>query len=219
MPVLDAVLFDLDGTLTDPEVGIVGSFRHALATVGHDLVDVDDDLRWTIGPPIGHNFERLGVPGHLHAEATAAFRARHLEVGLFEAALVPGMVAVLDGLRDDEVPLALATAKPVPQAVTTLEHFGLADRFAVVSGAGTDGYRHDKLHIVADALERLGGPEPARVAMVGDRRHDVEAGRGNGCVTVAVGWGFAEDDELDLVVPDHAVADPVDLLTLLRALP
>ncbi len=215
---LDAVLFDLDGTLTDPEVGITGSFRHALASVGHPVAD-EVDLRWMIGPPIGHSFGRHGLPDDLHGDATRAFRARHLDIGLFEAVLVPGMVDVVAALQADGVPLALATAKPVAQAVTTLEHFGLASCFDVVAGSVADGTHHSKSSIVAEALTRLGGPAPARVAMVGDRLHDVEAGRENGCITVAVGWGFAEAEELELVGPDHRVADPVDLLTLLRALP
>ena len=125
--VLDAVLFDLDGTLTDPEEGIVGSFRHAMEVVGHPVAE-GVDLRWMIGPAIRDNFTRHGIPDHLHDEAVVAFRARHVEVGLFQAELIVGVMEVLDALVADGIPLALATAKPVPQAVTTLEHFDLADQ-------------------------------------------------------------------------------------------
>ncbi|MBP7630380.1 MAG: HAD hydrolase-like protein, partial [Acidimicrobiales bacterium] len=156
---LDAVLFDLDGTLTDPEVGITGSFRHALATVGHP-VDDHVDLTWTIGPPLRDNLHHHGLPGHLHDEAVVAFRARHREVGLFEATLHPGIVPLLDALVADGVRLALATAKPHEQACTTLEHFGIADRFSAVGAASADGATRPKQVIVADALTQLGYRPP-----------------------------------------------------------
>ncbi len=216
--VLDAVLFDLDGTITDPLVGITASFRHALATVGHPVTE-DVDLAWMIGPAIRHSFERHGLPGHLHDDAVVAFRARHTEVGLFEAVLIEGMVDVLDALVADGVPLALATAKPTPQAETTLTHFDLADRFLVVAGGVADGVPRSKTEIVADALSRLGIADPARVAMVGDRHHDVDGARGNGCRSVAVTWGYAEAGELAASAPDHVVLDPAELLQVLRTLP
>ena len=168
---LDAVLFDLDGTLTDPEVGITGSFRHALATRAADAALAD-----------------AGV-----------------------AASAVDLVVV-------------ATAKPHEQACTTLEHFGIADRFSAVGAASADGATRPKQVIVADALTQLGyrpplarGSRPA-VAMVGDRLHDVHGGRVNGCTTVAVEWGFAQPGELDAHAPDHRVADVAELLALLRRL-
>ena len=198
----DAVLFDLDGTLTDPAVGITGSFRHALATVGHPVAD-DVDLTWMIGPSMRENLVRHGLPDDLHDAAIDAYRSRHTDVGLYDATLHAGTVELLDALVGAGVQVALATAKPVPQAVLTLEHFGIADRFTVVAGAGPDGRTVGKVSIVADALARLGAP--ARAAMVGDRLHDIEAGRANGCTTVGVEWGYAEPGEFDAVAPDHRV--------------
>jgi phosphoglycolate phosphatase len=200
--VFDAVLFDLDGTLTDPASGITGSFRHALATVGHPVAD-DVDLTWMIGPSMRENLVRHGLPADLHDSAIDAYRLRHTEIGLYDATLHAGTVELLDALIAAGIALALATAKPVPQAVRTLEHFGIADRFAVVAGATPDGHTVGKVGIVADALDRLG--TPGRAAMIGDRRHDVEAGRANGCTTIAVTWGYAEAGELDAVAPDHRV--------------
>ena len=214
---LDAVLFDLDGTLTDPAIGITASYRHAFVAVGHP-VDDGIDLRWMIGPPLRENFVRHGLPDHLHDEAVVAFRTRHTEVGLFEAALISGIIDVLQGLVDDGIPLALATAKPVPQAIITLEHFGIARYFTVVAGGVADGLPRSKALIVADARAELGLAESAAVAMVGDRQHDINGGRSNGCVTVAVEWGYAEPGELDEVAPDHRVADPEALLAVLRSL-
>lgn len=215
---LDAVLFDLDGTLTDPAIGITGSFRHALATVGHPVAD-DVDLNWMIGPALRDNFVRHGLPEHLHADAVVAFRTRHTETGLFEATLHDGVVDVLDELVGLGIPLGLATAKPHGQAVTTLEHFGIADRFTVVGAGVADGLPRSKAEIVTDALVQLGHHAPltdeVTVAMVGDRMHDVHGGRHNACVTVAVEWGYAEPGELDDISPDHRVSDVSRLLDVL----
>jgi phosphoglycolate phosphatase len=215
--VLDAVLFDLDGTLTDPAEGITGSFRHALAAVGHPAHD-DADLRWMIGPAIGDSLGRHGVPDDLHAEVTEAYRTRLRAVGLFQATLIDGVTAVLDELRADGIPLALASAKMIDMGETTLEHFGLRDRFDVVAGTLADGLPRTKGQIVGDALAALGNPDPSRVAMVGDRLHDIEGARDQGCIAVAVSWGFAEPGELDAHAPDHLVETPADLLHLLRSL-
>jgi len=215
--VLDAVLFDLDGTLTDPAEGIVGSYRHAFAAVGHPAPD-DADLRWMIGPAIRENFIEQGIPEHLHDEAVLAFRSCHLEIGLFQATLIVGVVDVLDTLVAEGVRLSLATAKPHSQAVTTLEHFEIADRFEVVGAGVADGIPRSKAMIVTDALGQLGNPDPTRVAMVGDRRHDIEGGRANGCHTVGVTWGFAPPGEFDQAQPDHVVNTPEELLAVLRSL-
>jgi len=218
---LDAVLFDLDGTLTDPATGITGSFRHALASVGHPVAD-DVDLTWMIGPPLRHNCGRYGLPEHLYDEAIMAFRTRHTEIGLFEASLHDGVVDVLDQLVDHGIVLGLATAKPLDQAHITLEHFGIADRFTVVGAGIADGLPRSKGDVVADALTELGHVAPlagdVKVAMVGDRLHDIHGGRQNGCVTVAVEWGYAEPGELDEHAPDHRVANRPELLDVLTRL-
>lgn len=215
---LDAVLFDLDGTLTDPAVGITTSFRHALEEVGYPVA-ADTDLTWMIGPPLRHNFASIGLPEHLHDAAAVAYRTRHTDVGLFEAALVDGIEDVLRGLVDDGVALALATMKPVDQAHTTLRHFGLDGYFGVVAGTIADGLPVPKAAVVKDALHQLEVTDPTRVAMVGDRHHDVDGGRENRCRTVGVTWGYAQEGELERTPPDHVVTTPDDLLRVLRELP
>lgn len=211
-----AVLFDLDGTLTDPAVGITGSFRHALASVDHHI-DAEIDLNWVIGPSIRDNLHTVGVPEHLHDEVITSYRARHLEIGLYEADLIPGMVEVLGSLVADGRRLGLATAKPLLQAKLTLEHFGIDRWFSAVAGSHVDGRTSTKATIVSDVLVQLGvaGPD---AAMVGDRRHDIDGGRENGATTIAVGWGFAVAGELDAAAPDHLVHTPAELLRLLRRL-
>jgi len=209
----DAVLFDLDGTLTDPEVGITASYRYALAAVGRP-VDPDEDLRWVIGPPLRENLALLGVPDPEMAEAMDAYRRRHLEVGLYEADLVPGMAELVGRLDAAGVLVALATAKPVLEGELTLAHFGIAAHFAVV-GANTDEGTLTKADIIARTLRQLGGPARGRVAMVGDRRHDIEGAAANGVTSVGVAWGFAADGELLAAGADHVVGSVAELGRLL----
>ncbi|MEZ5181414.1 MAG: HAD hydrolase-like protein [Acidimicrobiales bacterium] len=208
---LDAVLFDLDGTITDPEVGITGSFRKAMAAVGHP-VDADADLRWMIGPTLAESLDRVGLPPDLHQAVIDGYRAHLRAEGLRQAELVDGMAAVVDGLRADGVRLALASAKMIDMGETTLRYVGLLDRFELVAGCLPDGAVRTKGQIVGDALAGLGVTDPGRVAMVGDRRHDIEGARQHGCLAVAVEWGFAEPDELERAAPDRIVATPADLL-------
>ena len=214
---LDAVLFDLDGTLTDPAEGITGSFRHAVASVGHPADD-DADLTWIIGPSVRDNLTRYGVPDEHHDLVVTTFRAHMTEVGLFQATVIAGIAEVLASLHAADVPLALATAKPTNQAEISLDHFDLRRFFTVVSG-NTLGAPISKGHIMANALDELGQPDPTRVAMVGDRHHDIDGAHANGCIAVAVTWGYAEAGEMDLAKPHHLVDTPAELGELLHRLP
>ena len=214
---LDAVLFDLDGTLTDPAEGITGSFRHAVASVGHPADDATD-LTWIIGPAVQDNLVRFGLPEEHHDVVVSTFRARMTEVGVFQATVIAGITEVLDALHGAGVPMALATAKPTPLAETSLDHFGLRPHFAVVAG-NTVPSPIAKGQIIANALEQLGHPDPARVAMVGDRHHDIDGAHANGCIAVAVTWGYAEAGEMDIARPHHIVDTPAALGDLLLRLP
>jgi phosphoglycolate phosphatase len=215
---LDAVLFDLDGTLTDPAEGITGAFRHAVASVGHPADD-DADLAWIIGPAVRDNLDRYGLPTEHHDLVVKTFRAHMTEVGLFQATVIAGITGVLASLQDAGTPLALATAKPKYQAEVSLEHFDLARYFTVVAGGIADGQPRSKSLIVGDALAELGNPDPARVAMVGDRHHDVDGAHAHGCIAVAVTWGYAEAGEMDVARPHHVVDTPAELGDLLLRLP
>lgn len=216
-PMLDAVLFDLDGTLTDPAEGITGAFRHAVASVGHPAED-DADLTWIIGPAVRDNLARYGLPEQHHDLVVKTFRAHMTEVGLFQASVIAGITEVLASLHEAGVPLALATAKPTNQAEVSLDHFDLMRYFTVVAG-NTLGAPISKSQIMADALQQLGEPDRARVAMVGDRHHDIDGAHANGCIAVAVTWGYAEVGEMDVARPHHIVDTPGQLRDLLHRLP
>ena len=209
----DVVLFDLDGTLTNPEIGITTSYRYALAAVGRPVAE-GVDLSWMIGPPIGENLVLAGVTQAELPVAIDAYRRRHNPVGLFEAELIPGMSALVERLHGQGVRIALATGKPARDGRLTLEHFGLAPFFEVIAG-NTDTGQLNKGEVVADALRQLGNPDPSRVTMVGDRRHDVEGAAVNGITSIGVTWGFAIDGELAAARADVVVASVAELAQLL----
>lgn len=216
---VDVVLFDLDGTLTDPFEGITGSYRHAMAHIGRPVPD-DVDLGWVIGPPILDNIERLGVPVSQAQAVVAAYRARHVAVGLYQAVVVPGIEVLLADLHRVGVRVALATAKPESEGIATLAHFGLEPYFTVVGGTRSGGPT-TKGDVVRDVLGRLVDPpagqplDLAGTVMVGDRRHDIDGAHENGIAAVGVGWGFAADGELTEAGADHLVTSVDELRALL----
>ncbi|GAA4564012.1 HAD hydrolase-like protein [Planotetraspora kaengkrachanensis] len=205
-------LFDLDGTLTNPETGIVRSMRHGLSAVG--VYDVDHaTLRSLIGPPLWDGFARLGVRDV--DAAVAAYRERYADVGMYENEVIPGVPAVLESLVADGWTLAVATSKPAVFAERIVEHFRLGGFFTYVAGATLDGSRRYKADVIRHALDVLGAPPEATV-MVGDRREDVAGAAECRVRSVAVRWGFGEPGEFTAPEVISVVDTPADLLAVLR---
>jgi phosphoglycolate phosphatase len=205
-------LFDLDGTLTNPETGIVRSMQHGLSAMG--LAEVDHTiLRSSIGPPLQDVFARLGVEDV--DAAVVAYRERFVEVGMYENEVIPGMPAVLEALVADGWTLGVATSKPAVFAEKILEHFQLDGFFTYVAGATLDGSRRYKADVIRNALDVLGAPPEATV-MVGDRREDVAGAAECHVRSVAVRWGFGEPGEFTAPEVISVVGTPEDLLAVLR---
>jgi phosphoglycolate phosphatase len=209
-PRFAVALFDLDGTLTDPRIGITRSYQHALATVG-TVVDDPDELVWMIGPPLRANLVAAGLHGADVDTAAAAYRDRHRTVGVYEVTVVPGIPELLADLHAAGTRLGLATGKVTDQGAVTLDHFGMAPWFDVVVGSDLDRGRIEKDDIVRHALDELGSPPVDRCGMVGDRRFDIEGAKAAGLTSIGVTWGYAQPGELAAAAPD-LVADTVDEL-------
>jgi phosphoglycolate phosphatase len=195
VPVPDAVLFDLDGTLTDPKPGICGSIAYALAKLGH-AAPSHDDLEWCIGPPLVGSFAQLLATQDAAVLSTAVsyYRERFSAGGLFENRVYDGIPESLASLREEGIPLFVATSKPKVFADRIVERFGLAPYFRSVYGSELDGTRCDKGEVIGHALasEGLAGKS---VLMIGDREHDVigAAKWGIPCIGVTYGYGSAEE--------------------------
>lgn len=201
----ETILWDLDGTLMDPKPGITRSVQHALRALGIEADDLEA-LTPYIGPPLREGFAtHHGIPTHQLEDAVRHYRARFTDVGMFENAVIEGVPALLAALREDGRRLAIATAKPEPQALIILEHFGLLEHFEVVGAATLDTSRITKDDVIEHTLGLLGmrDDEEARATavMIGDREHDILGGRAHGLATIAVTWGYAVDGELEAAAP------------------
>ena len=188
-------LFDLDGTLTNSESGILNSVRYALGKMGRELPS-PEQLHSFIGPPLLRSFTE--VCGMSHSEALRAidlYREYYHEHGVFDCTVYDGIPELLDILFQCGATLALATCKPTFYAQKILEHFDLAKYFSLVSGPELDGTRGEKHEVIAYAVERL-GCEPSRTVMVGDHRDDMLGARQNGLTGFGALWGFGSEEEL-----------------------
>jgi len=191
------ILFDLDGTLTDPGEGITKSIAYAFDHYGVPYGSLDE-LKVYIGPPLVHEMSaRLGVDMDTAYQYVMKFRERYTSIGWKENYPIPGMPEALVSLKKAGCRLAVATSKPLPTAMMVLEHFDLADHFEVICGSDPNGENADKALIVARALDRLGVTEDQKfqAVMVGDRMHDVVGGQKNGLTTVGLTMGYGSREE------------------------
>lgn len=210
-----AVLFDLDGTLTDPKLGITRSIQYALRKRGIAPPDADA-LEPFIGPPLAQSFrERLGFDESEARRAVDDYREYFSQAGLYENEVYAGIPELLRDLRASELRVCLATSKPMVFAERILEHFDLAKHFDLVVGSHLDGTHVEKAEIVATALAGVSGARHDRAVMVGDRMHDVHGARANGIDAIAVTWGYGSHEELCAAEPTRLAASVGELRRLL----
>lgn len=190
------LLFDLDGTLTNPKEGITKSAAYALSHFG---IHVDpDDLVKVIGPPLLYSFKTYFGMSDTDAErAKDYYRDRFSTVGIFENLPYEGMDALLKDLSDAGYRMIVATAKPTVYAVKILENFGYDSYFSAVIGAELSGARSEKDEIIAEALRSQGIRDKEGCLMIGDREYDIMGARKNGIDSAGVLYGFGTRQELE----------------------
>ena len=211
-----ALLFDLDGTLTDPRPGIVGSIRYALEQMER-ASPPDDVLATFIGPPLRGTFASLletTSPG-LIERAVALYRERFGSIGLFENAVYPGVPEMLAGAAALGPASFVATSKPAVYAERIVRHFGLDRHFARVYGAELAGRFEDKSELLPHLLAAE-GIAPGTAVMIGDRSVDILAARAAGIPSIGVLWGYGSAAEL--TGADALCASPGELLACLARL-
>jgi phosphoglycolate phosphatase len=208
------VLVDLDGTITDSFPAITGSLKLALRDLGLP-VPPDESLRAVVGPPFELGLPLIGVPGDQLWAVIDRYRVYYEGGGLFDCTVYEGVPEMLDELGDAGMVLSLATAKPEDTAVRILEHFGLADRFAVLAGATYEPGRRTKDEVITHALRQLGIDPGAHVVMVGDRDHDVHGAAVHGIDTIGVLWGYGGAAELTGAGAWSLAESPADVVRLL----
>ena len=207
-----AILFDLDGTLTDSGEGIINCATLALEHFGLPVPD-RETMRVFVGPPLDETFMKFGVPADKTDEAIAVYRSRYTTVGKFENIPYPGVEKMLRSLKEHGHKLYVATSKPETLSMEILEHFDLAKYFDLICGATLDGSRSKKADIITYLLEKAGGAENA--VMVGDTSYDVIGAKAHSMPCIGVSWGYgkvADMEEAGAIAIANTVDDLLDLL-------
>ena len=195
------ILFDLDGTLTDPKVGITTCCQYGLRAVGVDVPDLKE-LEQFIGPPLIPAFQEVyGITEDQARLALEKYRERFTDIGIYGNELLPGVPQMLEALKAAGKVVATASSKPEPFVKRILEHFSIDRYFDEIAGSTMDETHAGKAEVVADVLRRLHIPEEEKdsVIMVGDRKHDVEGAAAHGIRTIAVTFGYGSVEELTTV--------------------
>lgn len=209
------LLFDLDGTLTDPAVGITNSVAFALARFGIQNKD-RKQLYSYIGPPLVNAFMEFAGLSHEDAQkALGYYREYFVPKGIFENKPYEGIIETLRTLKRAGKHLLVATSKPEPYARRIVEHFGMADYFDFVAGASMDEVRVKKEDVIRYAFDSCGITDIPSALMIGDRRHDIEGAHKNGIDSMGVLYGYGSREELEGAGATYLVASPAEIASLI----
>ena len=216
--VIENILIDLDGTLTDPKLGITTCIRYAMQKLGRSLAD-EVDLDWCIGPPLKASLAKLlqSDNDELAEQALALYRERFSTIGLFENEVYPNVAETLEKLQQQGYRLYVATAKPTIYAEQILVHFDLAKYFKKIYGSELTGEHTDKGELITYLLAQENLDATATV-MVGDREFDILGARRNGLQSIAVSYGYGTAEELAQAQPNQMVGNFSSLMTALDRL-
>ena len=189
-----AILFDLDGTLTDSGEGIINCA--ALALRHFDLpVPNRETMRVFVGPPLHESFIKFGVPADQAEEAIRIYRSRYIPIGKFENTPYPGIAELLQKLKGQGHRLYVATSKPEQMSIEILEHFDLAKYFTLICGASLDLSRNSKDAVIAYLLRQA--ETDGEIVMVGDTAYDVLGAKMHGIPTIGVSWGYGKVEDME----------------------
>lgn len=203
-----AILFDLDGTLTDSGEGIINCAAMTLERFGLP-VPSRDELRVFVGPPLHETFVKFGIPADRADEAVDIYRSRYVPIGAYENTPYPGIREMLKTLNKQGYPLYVATSKPEEMSIKILQHFDLAQYFIMICGATLDRSRGSKEAVIAHLLEQSG--EAGNMIMVGDTSFDVIGAKAHGIPTIGVGWGYGNVEDM-IQAGAAAIANSVEEL-------
>ena len=208
-----AILFDLDGTLTDSGEGITKSVQYALEKIGKPEPDLEK-LRVFVGPPLLEQFEQYaGIDRETERKAVEIYRERYAPIGVYENELYPGIQELLSGLKQRGYKLAIASSKPENFVRIVAEYFHIDSYFDEMVGSEPNGERTNKTEVIEEALKRLGlSKHREQVLMVGDKEHDVFGARRAGLECVAVSYGYGTKEELENAHPLKIVNSTEELL-------
>ncbi|MFC6169554.1 HAD-IA family hydrolase [Loigolactobacillus jiayinensis] len=214
---LQALFFDLDGTLTDSQTGIVNSIKYSLNKLQLPELDAAT-LRLFIGPPLLASYQKYAGLSAADAQlALTAYREYYAERGIFENAVYPGIPEALSELQQ-HYHLYITTSKPELYAQQISEHFDLGQYFTAIYGASMDETRAGKSEIIAYAQHETGLNQAHRLVMVGDRENDINGAHDHGLQSIAVTYGFGSQAELNAAAPSAYAVAPIELPLIVKTL-
>jgi phosphoglycolate phosphatase len=212
LPPVKHIFFDLDGTLTDPKLGITRCLQFALAEMGEPVPDTQA-LTWCIGPPLLDSFAQL-VGAERAQQGVDLYRQRFADVGLFENSPYPKIHDTLESIIQRGHVLFVASSKPKVFVDRILAKFELIEFFSQTYGSNLDGSLTDKSELLSYALQHS-AVSPGTSLMIGDRKHDAIGAQSNQMNFVGVLYGYGDQAEFDTVGVADLVHDHADLLALL----
>lgn len=205
----NTVLFDLDGTLTDPGEGITNSVMHSLKYFGIEESDRTKLYKF-IGPPLWESYEVFYGFSHEQAiKAVEHYREYYKVKGIYENYLYEGVKEMLETLKSNGIKILVATSKPEKFANIILEHFEIAKYFDFIGGAAMDGSRVNKDDVIAYTLKSAGVNGSIGCIMVGDRLHDVQGAKALNMDSIGVLYGYGSKDELEAAGADYIAETPL----------
>lgn len=211
----DVVAFDLDGTLTNPERGLVASFKYAF-----DKMKIPygspDELKRYIGPPLFEEWQRtLGISPEKSSEMLLVFREFYQTYGWWDNELYPGVPEMLAELRDRGKKIVLATSKPEIFAKKILDLFDISRYFDFVGGAASDKIRDKKHEVLSYSLNAIGCREMSECILVGDRKYDAEGAASLGVDSLGVLYGHGTKAEITAANFTYVAENVADIARLL----
>lgn len=209
------VLFDLDGTLTDPGEGITNSVMHSLKYYGIEETDRAKLYKF-IGPPLWESYEVFYGFSHEKAiEAVEHYREYYKVKGIYENLLYDGVKDMLEALYNKGVKILVATSKPETFAKIILDYFDIAKYFTFIGGAAMDGSRVNKDDVIKYTLEMAEVTDVKSCVMVGDRLHDILGAKAHSMDSIGVLYGYGSLDELKNAGADFIAAAPMDVCDII----
>ncbi|MBP0725273.1 HAD family hydrolase [Bacillus sp. RG28] len=211
------ILFDLDGTLSDPKIGITKSVQYALQKMG--IVEPDlDKLDCFIGPPLQDSFaEYYAFDEKQSTKAIEFYRERFKEKGMYENVLYEGIPSLLNLLKENHFTLVVATSKPTIFSEKILNYFKIDQYFDLVVGSNLDGTRSSKTEIIQYILDEYKDHMKDEFIMIGDRKHDIIGAENTGIDSIGVTYGYGSLDELNRSNPTYIVNNLEELVSIFIA--
>ncbi|OSA88353.1 UNVERIFIED_ORG: phosphoglycolate phosphatase [Clostridium botulinum] len=211
----DYIFMDLDGTITDPMIGITKSIQYSLKHFGINVEDINTLTKF-IGPPLKDTFRLdYGFSEEETVVAMEKFRERFASIGLFENNVYEGMEEFLKLLKDSGKTIMVATSKPKFFAEQILEHFGLSKYFTFIGGSNMDETRSKKSEVIEYVLSENNITDLSNVIMIGDREHDIIGAKEVGIDSIGVLYGYGKVSELANADANYIVKDLNELLNIL----